>query len=49
MMPRLLELVWLIALREDRGTSHSGTRMGCVQTIDGMLYVGLGPARHRAA
>ena len=50
MMPRLLELVWQMSLRAGRPTTSSGRLGGgAAQTIDGMLFVGIRPATHRAA
>jgi hypothetical protein len=49
MMPRLVELAWLIALREGGGARRTATPAGCTQTIGGMLYFGIRPATHRAA
>jgi hypothetical protein len=49
MMPTLLQLVWQMSLRGGRWTPPSEAREPRVQTIDGMLFVGIRPATHRAA
>ena len=49
MMPRLLELVWRMSLRAARPATSYGPRDAVLQTIDGMLFVGIRPATHRAA
>lgn len=48
MIPRLLELAWLISHLTQQGRR---TTSACAagHTIDGMLFVGISPASHRAA
>jgi hypothetical protein len=48
MMPRLLELAWLIShlTQQGRRTTPSAA---AGQTIDGMLFVGIRPASRHAA
>lgn len=53
MMPRLLELMWLMSRREmprSRQLHPSSADTSCrSRTIDGMLFVGIAPASHHAA
>jgi hypothetical protein len=48
MIPRLLELAWLMSHRNTakRQTPHADA---AAHTIDGMLFVGVRPATHHAA
>ena len=49
MIPRLLELAWLMSHRNVATRLTPPAATAAVHTIDGMLFVGVRPASHRAA
>ena len=49
MIPRLLELVWLMSHRDDATRQTPPAADAATRTIDGMLFVGVRPATHHAA
>lgn len=49
MIPRLLELVWLMSRSGSSVRRPSLVAGACTSSIDGMLFVGVRPAPHHAA